>query len=62
MAIYTVLAVVATFGMYYWRNSFPLWLELAVNTLVVLAFVAVIIKRDLPLSSLPVVGKYFRRK
>ena len=62
MAIYTVLAVVATFGMYYWRNSFPLWLELAVNTLVVLAFVAVIIKRDLPLGSLPVVGKYFRRK
>ena len=62
MAIYTVLAVVATGAMYYWRNSFPLWMELTVNTLVVLVFVAVIIKRDLPLSSLPVVGKYFRRK
>ena len=29
---------------------------------VILAFCAVIIKRDFPLSSLPVVGKYFRKR
>ncbi len=38
----------------------PLWAALAVNTLLLLVFLAVIVKRDLPLKSLPVVGKYFR--
>ena len=35
--------------------------QLAVNTLLIIVFVAVIVKRDLPLSQLPVVGKYFRK-
>ena len=38
----------------------PLWAALVVNTLLLMVFLAVIIKRDMPLKSLPVVGKYFR--
>ena len=35
---------------------------LGVNVVLIIAFCALIARRDLPLSSLPVVGKYFRRK
>ena len=38
------------------------WLKLGYRTLVLLLFVAIIVKRDLPLSELPVVGKYFNKK
>jgi hypothetical protein len=38
-----------------------MWLSLSVNTLLIAVFVAVIIKRDMPLSGLPVIGKYFRK-
>ena len=36
--------------------------SLAVNCLLIAAFCALIVRRDLPLSALPVVGKYFRKK
>jgi hypothetical protein len=61
MALYVILAAAASAAMYYWRGSLPLWLALTVNSLVILLFVAVIVKRDLPLSGLPVIGKYFRK-
>lgn len=35
-------------------------LKMAVNTALLLVFVAYFIKKDLPLKSLPVIGKYFR--
>ena len=31
------------------------------NTAYIVAFLAYIVRRDLPLSSLPMVGKYFRK-
>jgi hypothetical protein len=34
---------------------------LLVNTLLLIADVAFIVKKDLPLSSLPVIGKKFRK-
>ena len=37
-------------------------LRLAINTVIILLFVAHIIYHDLPLASLPVIGKYFRKK
>ena len=37
-----------------------LWLRLLWRTVLLLAFVAYIIRRDLPLSHWPVVGKFFR--
>ena len=62
MACYVLLAAVATAVMMLVRDHQPLWLSLAVNTLLVLAFLAFIIKRDLPLSKLPVIGKKFNKK
>ena len=42
-------------------SSWPLAGSLAFNTLLILLFVALIVKRDLPLAGLPVVGKYFKK-
>ena len=42
--------------------SWPLWVRLGVNTVLIALFVAHTVHYDFPLSALPVVGKYFRRK
>ena len=61
ITLYTILAAIAFVTMTLLRESLPLWLSITVNTLLILAFLALIIKRDLPLSKLPVVGKYFKK-
>jgi hypothetical protein len=33
-----------------------------VNTILIGLFVAYIVKKDLPLAEIPVIGKYFKRK
>lgn len=43
-------------------SSWPLIASLTFNTLLILLFVALIVKRDLPLAGLPVIGKYFKNK
>ena len=47
--------------MNYSNGHLPKLFALAVNTILVLAFVAHIVYHDLTLKSLPVVGKYFRK-
>ncbi|MCR5270046.1 MAG: lipopolysaccharide biosynthesis protein [Prevotella sp.] len=42
-------------------SSWPLLGSLLFNALLILLFVALIVKRDLPLAGLPVVGKYFKK-
>ncbi len=59
---YVVLAAVLYFGMDYANSSLPLWAALCVNTVLLLVFAAYLVKRDFPLGSLPVVGKYFKRR
>ncbi len=44
----------------YYVVSVPL--RLVINTVLILLFVAHVIYHDLPLASLPVIGKYFRKK
>ena len=61
IAIYVVMAVVLTMAMYKVHDDQPMWLSLTANTLLIGIFVAYIIWRDLPLSNLPVIGKYFRK-
>jgi hypothetical protein len=41
-------------------KGWPLVTSLGFNTLLIVLFVAFIIRRDLPLSSLPVIGKKFK--
>jgi len=60
IAFYVVLAAVMTIVIDYLHHHLPLWLALVGNTLLVIAFLAVVLKRDLSLSSFPLIGKYFK--
>ena len=57
--LYVVLAYVL-FRLMDLSVDWPMMGRLAFNTLLILIFVAVIVKYDLPLGKLPVIGKYFR--
>ena len=61
IALYVALAAVLTALMLYGSHHLPMWAQLACNTAYIVAFLAYIVRRDLPLSSLPMVGKYFRK-
>ena len=58
IAIYVVLTVVLFVAMMF-TASLPMWSQILINTILIAVFVTYIVKKDLPLSSLPVVGKYF---
>ena len=61
IAFYFLIAAVLFALMTRANAHLPIWAALLVNTLLLLVFVAVIIKRDLPLSSLPIIGKKFKK-
>ena len=61
MLLYTLLAAVLFVGITYSNKYLGFWPALAVNTVLVLAFCAFIVKKDLPLAEIPVVGKYFKK-
>ena len=60
IALYVLLAVVLFFSMRGASHELPIVMSLGLNTLLVLLFAAIVIRRDLPLSKLPVIGKYFK--
>lgn len=60
IAVYTLLAGVLFVAMTCMPASWSPLPRMAANTVLILVFVAYIIKKDLPLKSLPVVGKYFK--
>ena len=62
MGIYTLAAALLFAAMTYGRQMLPLWMSLVLNTVLILAFIAIIIRRDLPLHTLPVIGRHFRKK
>ena len=59
--IYVLAAAVLYAGMVYVNGHLSKWPALGVNIMLILAFCGLIIKRDLPLSTLPVIGKYFKK-
>lgn len=60
--VFYVIKTFAAFCVMYWaQDNLPEWASLTVCTLLILAFIGNIIKCDLPLSSLPVIGKKFRK-
>ena len=61
IAIYVIATAVLYAVMKLLPASWPAILTLAVNTLLILLFTALIVKKDLPLSSLPIIGKKFKR-
>ena len=61
--IYVAITVFLTAVMYIHEERFQLGLaSVAFNTMCVVLFVVFIVRRDLPLGSLPVIGKYFKKK
>ena len=61
--MYVAITVFLTALMYIHEERFQLGLaSVAFNTTCVVLFVAFIVRRDLPLGSLPVIGKYFKKK
>ena len=61
IGIYVLIAVFFFIAITYSNQHLPKIYALAVNTLIIFAFIAHIIYHDLPLSSIPVIGKYFRK-
>ena len=60
IALYVGLTIAASALMASLRPLLSQWVSVAVNTLVIALFALVVVKRDFPLGSLPVVGKYFK--
>ena len=60
MAVYVIVAIVLYIAMNM-TSTLPLVLQLTVNTLLITVFIGIIVKRDMPLSNLPVIGKKFRK-
>ena len=59
ISLYVVMAFVL-YRLMDLSADWPIAAQLAFNTLLIAAFVAFIVKRDLPLSQLPIIGKYFK--
>ncbi len=62
IGLYTLLTV-GLLAIYYICHHFcNQWVAMAVGTILLLIYCYVLVKKDFPLSSLPVVGKYLRKK
>lgn len=59
--VYVVAAFVLFCGMYFTNLYLTTLPSLLINTVLLVAYVALVIKRDLPLSSLPIIGKKFKK-
>ena len=59
---YIIVTVALTFVMFWWKDRCPAWLEIFVNTVTIVFFVAVIDRKEGVLRQLPVIGKWFRKK
>lgn len=57
---YIALALLLTLVMVYIPESWNIWGRLGAKTILVILFAAYIVKKDFPLKSLPVIGKYFK--
>ena len=58
---YVLLAAVL-YVIYLGCKPLATWLSLIINTVLIGLYVAYLLKKDLPAASLPVIGKYFRKK
>lgn len=57
---YIALALLLTLVMVYIPENWNIWARLGAKTILVIFFAAYIVKKDFPLKSLPVIGKYFK--
>ena len=59
MGLYTIVALAFLAISYYFKSD-RIWLNYTINTVLLLVYLAMIVRRDFPLHNLPVVGKYFK--
>ncbi len=59
---YVLLAAFISFMILFFKDRLAWWLTLIINTAWIMIFVAYIIKHDLPLANIPVIGKYFKKQ
>ena len=57
---YIALTLLLTLVMVYIPENWNIWARLGAKTVLVILFAAYIVKKDFPLKSLPVIGKYFK--
>ena len=62
IALYVLATAVLYTAMCWVPDTWPTALQLVANTIFIVLFTTLVIKRDFPLSSLPVIGRYFRKK
>ena len=62
MSVYLILAILLFGGIQMANSMLAPWSAILVNTLLIAAFVAFLVKKDFPLSSLPVIGKKFKKQ
>ena len=62
ITVYICIAALFTAIMLYTPQSLPKALRLGINTLLIILFMAHIIHYDFPISSLPVIGRHFRKR
>ena len=61
MSAYALLTIVLFLAMQHADSILPLWAALIANTLLIAVFAAYLVKKDFPLSSLPIIGKKFKK-
>jgi len=61
IALYTLTTAILFIPIWYTIHTLPAWASLSINTLLIGLFLALVVKKDFPLSSLPVIGKHFRK-
>ena len=61
MSAYVLLTIVLFLAMQYANSILTLWTALIANTLLIVVFAVYLVKKDFPLSSLPVIGKKFKK-
>ena len=61
IATYVVVTIVLFAAMKAVPGSWPTVFTLAVNTILIILFLALIVKKDVPLSRLPIIGKKFKK-
>ena len=61
IGLYTLLAAVLFVGITFSNKYLSFWPAILVNTVLVLVFCAYIVKKDLPLAEIPIIGKYFKK-
>jgi len=62
IAVYVLITALFTAIMMLLPKEWPVWMRLAINSVLIIMFIGHIIYHDLPLKSLPVIGRFFNRK